>query len=63
MSSESKRRRVGEGDSGGGDGVPPVGGDHQNDNTSVHRELREMKSKMNELMVQFSLVQFSSLVY
>ena len=47
MSSDSKRRRVG---GSGGDGIPPVGGDHQNDNTtSVHQELSEMKSKMNEL--------------
>jgi len=53
MSSESKRRRVGEGGSCCGDGMPPVGGgDHQNDNTSVHRELSEMKSIMDELMNQ-----------
>ena len=53
MSSDSKRRRVGEGGSSGGDGIPPVGGnDHQNDNTSVHRELSEMKSIMNDLMNQ-----------
>jgi len=40
--------------SGDGDGIPPVGGgDHQNDNitsVSVHQELSEMKSTMNELM-------------
>ena len=50
MSSDtSKRRRVGEGGS-GGDGIPHVGGGHQNDNTSVHQELSEMKSTINELM-------------
>ena len=49
MSSDTKRRRVGEGGC-GGDGIPPVDGGYQNDNTSVQQELIEMKSKMNELM-------------
>jgi len=59
MSSDTaKRRRVGEGGS-GGDGIigggrsDNVGGgsDHQND-SSVHQDLREMKSKMDELINQ-----------
>jgi len=48
MSSDSKRRRVGEGDS-GVDSIPPVGGGGES-NTLLHQELREMKSTMNELM-------------
>jgi len=50
MSSDTtKRRRVGEGGS-GGDGIPPVGGGGGGSDNSVHQELREMKSTMNELM-------------
>ena len=41
MSSESKRRRVG---GGGVDGIPPVGGGNE--------EVKEMKSKMDELINQ-----------